>query len=58
MMAKKKPIDDLSCSCSESAVEVIDMAYPPTRSGGKIVGEGKDAVPELVRLLKEEAKII
>ncbi len=58
MMAKKKPVDDLSCSCSESGVEVVDMAYPPTRSGGKIVGEGKEAVTELVRLLKEEAKVI
>lgn len=58
MMAKKKPIDDVPCSCSESAVEIVDMAYPPTRTGGKIVGEGAGAVPELVRLLKEEAKVI
>ncbi len=58
MMAKKKEITDLSCSCSEAGLEVLDMAYPPVRAGGKIVGEGKEAVPELVRLLQEEAKIL
>lgn len=58
MMAKKKEITDQSCGCGESGIEVLDMAYPPARSGGKIVGEGKDAVPELVRLLREEAKVL
>ena len=28
------------------------------RAAGRIVGEGPDAVPELVRLLKEEAKVL
>jgi hypothetical protein len=28
------------------------------RPAGRIVGEGPDAVPELVRLLREEAKAI
>jgi electron transfer flavoprotein beta subunit len=34
------------------------MALPPERAAGKIIGEGPDAVPELVRLLKEEAKVL
>jgi len=31
---------------------------PPKRTAGKIVGTGADAVPELIRLLKEEAQVI
>jgi electron transfer flavoprotein beta subunit len=34
------------------------MALPPERSAGRIVGEGADAVPELVRLLQHEAKVL
>jgi electron transfer flavoprotein beta subunit len=34
------------------------MALPPERSGGRIVGEGAEAVPELVRLLRTEAKVV
>jgi hypothetical protein len=34
------------------------MEYPPSRAPGRIVGKGVEAVPELVKLLKEEAKII
>jgi electron transfer flavoprotein beta subunit len=37
---------------------VESMALPPERSGGRIVGEGADAVPELVRLLRTEAKVL
>ena len=58
MTAKKKEIADLPCTCADSDIEVLDLAYPTPRSGGKIVGEGKDAVPELVRLLREEAKVL
>ncbi len=31
---------------------------PPERQAGKIVGEGAAAVGELVRLLREEAKVL
>jgi electron transfer flavoprotein beta subunit len=58
MMAKKKEITDLYCSVKESGLEILDLAYPPSRQGGKIVGQGKEAVPELVRLLREEAKVL
>ena len=58
MMAKKKEIADSPCASAQPDIEVLDLAYPPSRSGGKIVGEGKDAVPQLIRLLREEAKVI
>jgi len=34
------------------------MALPPDRPAGRIIGEGTAAVPELVRLLQNEAKVL
>ena len=58
MMAKKKTIEEVEVEAIEARVEVVKLNYPPVRPPGKIVGEGVDAVPELVRLLKEEAKVL
>ena len=56
--AKKKPLDVRPAQLGEVRLTVESMALPPERSGGRIVGEGADAVPELVRLLRTEAKVI
>jgi electron transfer flavoprotein beta subunit len=58
MAAKKKPLDEKDAQGVESRLAVRDLSYPPERPEGKIVGEGADAVPELVRLLREEAKAL
>jgi len=58
MQAKKKPIEEVDAEQVESRVKVLAMKKPPEKQPGKIVGEGVDAVPELVRLLREEAKVI
>ena len=58
MQAKKKPLDTREARLPEETVTVESMEYPPESPPGKIVGEGPDAVPELVRLLKEEAKVL
>ena len=42
----------------ESSMEVVKLEMPPERPPGKIVGKGVEAVPELVRLLREEAKVL
>jgi len=42
----------------EGGIEVVALTPPPERKEGKIVGEGPGAVPELVRLLREEAKVL
>ena len=34
------------------------IELPPTRQAGRILGEGVAAVPELVRVLREEAKVL
>jgi electron transfer flavoprotein beta subunit len=58
MAAKKKPISDVAAAETETLVEVLEMNYPPERPEGRIVGEGVEAVPELIRLLREEAKVL
>ncbi|MHC5081701.1 MAG: electron transfer flavoprotein subunit beta/FixA family protein [Planctomycetota bacterium] len=58
MKAKKKKIEELQPAGGEARVAVVKLEMPTGRSGGKIVGEGPEAVPELVRLLKEEAKVL
>jgi electron transfer flavoprotein beta subunit len=58
MASKKKVIEEVDGIASKAKVEVVQLNYPPQRPPGRIVGQGVDAVPELVRLLKEEAKVI
>ncbi len=58
MAAKKKPLDVRPAQLGKVSLTVESMALPPERVGGKIVGEGPDAVPELVRLLRTEAKVL
>ncbi len=58
MAAKSKPIQEVTPSAVESLVEVTEMRKPPAKQAGKILGTDKTAVPELVRLLHEEAKVI
>jgi electron transfer flavoprotein beta subunit len=58
MGAKKKPLETRAAQVGEQRYHLDKMELPPERAGGRIIGEGKDAVPELVRLLKEEAKVL
>lgn len=58
MAAKKIQIEEKSVSLPDDNIEILEINYPPEKPPGKIVGEGVDAVPELIRLLKEEAKVI
>lgn len=65
MKAKKKELKTLSLSdlglTQEDVlpkVSLITMKMPEAKKAGKILTEGENSVPELVRLLKEEAKVI
>jgi len=58
MAAKKKPLEERDAEVPADRVRVTELAYPPERPEGRVVGEGPDAVPELVRLLREEAKVL
>jgi electron transfer flavoprotein beta subunit len=58
MAAKKKPLELKPVQASAGSIEVVALTPPPERKEGKIVGEGAAAVSELVRLLREEAKVL
>jgi electron transfer flavoprotein beta subunit len=58
MAAKKKPIDEKPAALPEPVLEIVAMALPRSRTAGRMVGTGVEAVSELVRLLREEAKVI
>jgi len=36
----------------------VSLTLPDGRSAGRIVGAGKEAIPELLRVLREEAKVL
>jgi len=67
--ARKKPyttwtaadlgLDPATTGAAGAKSELISVALPPERGGGRIVeGEPAEAARELVRLLREEAKVI
>jgi electron transfer flavoprotein beta subunit len=58
MAAKKKPLETKPVSLGAGSLTVTGLSLPPERQAGKIVGEGPDAVPALVNLLRTEAKVI
>ncbi len=58
MGAKKKPLAESPAELGPVRVSVTALAPPPDRPPGRIVGQGADAVPELVRLLRDEAKVL
>ena len=58
MAAKKVQIVQKEADISNNQIEIIEYNYPAEKAPGKIVGDSADAVPELLRLLNEEAKVI
>ena len=49
MAAKKKPLEVKPAQLGEARLVVESMALPPDRPPGRIIGEGADAVPELLQ---------
>ena len=58
MASKSKPIEERPASGVRAKTELMQMQKPPAKPAGRIVGSDASAVPELVRLLHEEAKVI
>jgi electron transfer flavoprotein beta subunit len=58
MAAKKKPLEVKPVTLADSGIEILQLAYPPERKEGRIVGEGADGVPALVEALRLEAKVL
>jgi electron transfer flavoprotein beta subunit len=58
MAAKKKPLETKPAQLGAVRVTVQKMELPPERPPGRVIGNGAAAVPELVRLLQTEAKVL
>ncbi len=58
MAAKRKPLEVKDADLPEGRLTVERLDYPPERADGRIIGEGAEAVPELVRLLRDEANVL
>ncbi|MFA7228140.1 MAG: electron transfer flavoprotein subunit beta/FixA family protein [Melioribacteraceae bacterium] len=58
MAAKKKEITEKTPAPASNYVEIVSLKKPAAKQAGKIIGTDSSAVPELVRLLREEAKVI
>ena len=58
MQAKKKTIEVVETNLSTPRLIIEKIAYPPQKSDGKVFATGVEAVPEVVQLLREEAKVI
>jgi electron transfer flavoprotein beta subunit len=58
MAAKRKPLEQKPATEESARLTVRGLELPPARPEGRVVGEGPDAVPELVRLLRDEAKAL
>jgi electron transfer flavoprotein beta subunit len=58
MAAKRKPLEEKKVSPGDPGLEMLELTPPPPRPEPQIVGEGPEAVPELVRRLREEAKVL
>jgi len=58
MAAKKKTLETVTAQLPSATLEVIALEPPPPRQPGRIVGEGVEAVEELVQLLEQEAKVL
>jgi electron transfer flavoprotein beta subunit len=58
MAAKKKPLETVPAHSGDETVRIMKMELPAERPPGRIIGEGAAAVPELIRLLQNEAKVL
>lgn len=58
MASKKKTIEEKPAAPVPASTEIVKMYLPPIKQTGRIIGTDLSAVPELVKLLKEEAKVI
>lgn len=58
MASKSKPIEEKTAVDEPSKSSVTEMILPDAKGSGKIFTDGVANVPELVKLLREEAKVI
>ena len=58
MAAKKKPLEEGAALDVPNQTKIVQVALPPARKEGRIVGEGAAAVPALMDALRNEAQVL
>jgi electron transfer flavoprotein beta subunit len=58
MAAKKKPLEEAEAAAVENQATVVQLALPAARKAGRIVGQGAEAVPALIKALRDEAQVL
>lgn len=58
MKAKSKPIEERAATAATPRVTVLSMELPSAKGTGKIFGDSEQDISEVVRLLREEAKVL
>ncbi|MSP64219.1 MAG: electron transfer flavoprotein beta subunit/FixA family protein [Ignavibacteria bacterium] len=58
MESKRKLIEEINPEQCANKINVLRMRKPTAKQKGKIIGTDISAVPELIKLLHEEAKVI
>jgi electron transfer flavoprotein beta subunit len=58
MAVKTKPIAEEAPSDAGAQQHIVSVELPPARKGGRIVGQGVEAVPALIDALRNEAKVL
>ena len=56
--AKRKKVDARPAPHFEPRIILENLSYPPQRKAGRILGEGVEAVGELINVLRDEIKLI
>ena len=58
MAAKKKTVSEKEIEVEKLKTKTLVIKKPPSKQPGRIIGSDSSAVTELIRLLKDEAKVI
>lgn len=58
MAAKKKVIQEKTSDAPRTKTKILGLRRPAAKNPGRIIGTDATAAPELVKLLREEAKVI
>lgn len=58
MAAKKKPLEEVSFEDVANQAQVESLELPAPRKEGRIIGQGPEAVADLIDALRNEAKVL
>jgi electron transfer flavoprotein beta subunit len=58
MRSRRAPVEEREITVGDVRVETVALALPPRREAGRFIGRSLEDIPELIRRLREEAKVL